>query len=204
MLPFDTLLSFFGAALLLSLAPGPDNLFVLAQSARYGVRAGVLITLGLCSGLVLHSAAVAAGVAALVVAEPLLFNAIKVFGAAYLLWLAWQAIRSRPVQTDSAQPLQPKQLLLRGVLMNLSNPKVLVFFLALLPQFADPQRGALWLQLLMLGGLFIAAALLVFNGIAVLAGRLAQPLQRSPHALLRLNRLSALLFIALALRLAWA
>ena len=156
---FETLLAFFGVAVLLGLSPGPDNLFVLMQSAQRGWRVGLCVVLGLCLGLVVHTAAVALGLAALVAASPLLFTAIKLCGAAYLAWLAWGVLRAvaRPgemPQAGAADPLTPARALRwvgRGVVMNLTNPKVLIFFLAFLPQFADPARGGVATQVMVLG-----------------------------------------------------
>ena len=125
-------LGFFGIALLLGLSPGPDNLFVLMQSATQGRRAGLLVTLGLCTGLLAHTAAVALGLAALLASSPAAFGALKLAGAAYLLYLAWGAWRAPAALSEQqGQPaLQPWRLYGRGVLMNLSNPKVLAQALA--------------------------------------------------------------------------
>ncbi|MDT8397136.1 MAG: LysE family translocator [Pseudomonadales bacterium] len=200
----ETLIAFAGASAILALAPGPDNLFVLTQAALHGRRAGLLITLGLCSGLVLHTTAVALGVAAIFLVSLTAFTLLKLVGAAYLLYLAWQAWRaSIPILALSQSPaLSAGALYRRGVIMNLTNPKVAIFFLAFLPQFADPAAGALPLQLLLLGLIFIVVALLVFSGIATLAAWLARPLQRSPRIRLLLNRSTALVFAGLALHLA--
>ena len=157
----QTALSFFGVAFLLSLSPGPDNLFVITLSAIRGVKAGLWMVLGLCSGLVVHTLAVALGIGALVAASPMAFFALKVIGALYLLYLAWGAWRAAP-DTDISSPtvpaLTPLQAWRRGVLMNLTNPKVLVFFLALFPSFIDPLRGSTFTQTLCLGALFMLAA----------------------------------------------
>lgn len=207
MLSVTDTLSFLTASLLLALAPGPDNLFVLAQSAIYGWRSGVLITLGLCSGLILHTAAAVIGVAALLKSWPPAFNALKLFGAGYLLylaWLAWRADTTSEERLDSAAPVSAaryRQLYRRGLIMNITNPKVSIFFLAFLPQFADPKRGSVALQMLLLGGLFIFATLLVFGGVALMAGA-SRRFARSPRAQQLLNRFAALLFVALALKLA--
>jgi threonine/homoserine/homoserine lactone efflux protein len=203
MLAIDTALSFFVVATLLSLAPGPDNLFVLAQSGLYGARSGLAVIAGLCSGLVVHTLLVTLGVAALIQASMLTFTLIKICGAGYLLYLAWQAFKASSQSNSDTTALNLMQLYRRGVLMNLTNPKVTVFFLALLPQFVDPTQGLAWLQLLQLGGLFILAALMVFSAIALLAAKLSVQLRRSPAALSWLNRISATLFIGLAVRLAW-
>ena len=198
----DLLATFFVAALLLALAPGPDNLFVLTQSATGGKGAGLSVTLGLCTGLVGHTLAVVLGVAALVKASAVAFTALKLVGAGYLLYLAWQAFRApaTPLAAVAAAPGYGR-LYRRGIVMNLTNPKVSLFFLAFLPQFADPARGPLAPQLLLLGGLFIVATLLVFGAVALLAGSLGDRLNRSPGLQRLLNRLAATVFVGLALHL---
>jgi threonine/homoserine/homoserine lactone efflux protein len=203
----DTALTFFGLALLLCYSPGPDNVFVLMQSAAHGRRAGVLVVLGLCTGLLLHTAALALGLAAVFAASALAFTVVKFAGAAYLLYLAWGAWRA-PVSAAGAGPALPvlsaQQLYARGVVMNITNPKVLLFFMALLPQFVAPAQGPVALQLLALGGIFIVATLIAFGSIAWLAGFFAQVLRESARAQRWLNRVSALVFAGLALRLATA
>jgi threonine/homoserine/homoserine lactone efflux protein len=200
----DALLTFVGASTLLSFAPGPDNIFVLMQSALHGRRAGVLITLGLCTGLLVHTTLVALGVAALIMMSATAFLILKLVGAAYLVWLAVLSLRASAtaMTREKAPPLTGTQYYLRGILMNLSNPKVAIFFLAFLPQFADPQAGPVTVQLIVLGGVFILVALIVFCLIAVLAGRLAASMQGSARAQILLNRLAALVFFGLATRLA--
>ena len=200
----DTLLTFIAASTLLSFAPGPDNLFVLMQSALHGRRAGFLITLGLCTGLLVHTTLVALGVAAVIMVSAVAFLILKLAGAGYLIYLAvmsWRASASA-LSPEKAPRLSARQYYLRGILMNLSNPKVAIFFLAFLPQFARPEAGSVTLQLLVLGGLFIVVALLVFGLIAALAGWLAGPLAGSSRAQIVLNRLAALVFLGLATRLA--
>lgn len=202
-LPFDQLLAFFCIAVLLALAPGPDNLFVLTQAALYGRSAGLSITLGLCTGLLVHTTAVALGVAALVHASAIAFSVLKLAGAGYLLWLAWQAWHApaaAPVSGVSMGVVHGR-LYRRGILMNLSNPKVSLFFLAFLPQFSSPHYGAMTPQLLLLGGVFIAATVLVFGVIALLAGALGPWLQRTPWVQAWFNRGVAVMFVGLALHL---
>lgn len=200
----ETLLTFFIASLLLALAPGPDNLFVLTQSALRGRSAGLAVTLGLCTGLVGHTTAVALGLAALFAASALAFTLLKLCGAGYLLWLAWQAWRASSTTALAAAEdrLSGWQLYRRGILMNITNPKVSIFFLAFLPQFADPSRGPITQQMLLLGAIFIVATILIFGGIALLAGMLGEWLTRSPGLQRVMNRITALLFVGLALKLA--
>ena len=202
MLSPDVLLSFFGLAVLLALAPGPDNLFVLAQSMAAGPRAGLCVVAGLCLGLVGHTAAVAAGLATLLAGAPGAFTALRLLGAAYLLYLAWGALRAPVMPLSRAPSLDGWALVRRGIVMNLSNPKVTLFFLALLPQFTSPLRGSVALQTLQLGLTFMAATLLVFGAIAGLAGHVGNRLRARPSVQRWLNRLAALVFVALALRLA--
>ncbi|MCA0177027.1 MAG: LysE family translocator [Proteobacteria bacterium] len=203
---FDTTLSFFVAAVLLALAPGPDNLTVLAQSLAHGRRAAFAFALGCVAGVLGHTAAVAAGLAAVIATSATAFGVLKALGAAYLLYLAWQAWRA-PADTGAlgGTPAAPPAVLFRrGVLMNLTNPKVLLFFLALLPQFTDPARGPVATQVLWLGLVFMVAALLVFGAIAWFGARLGGVLRGSARAQRLLNRATAVLFAALALRLVTA
>ncbi len=208
----DVLLSFFGISLLLGLSPGPDNLFVLMQSAQHGWRVGLAVVLGLCLGIVGHTAAVALGLAALLAANPLAFGVMKLCGAAYLCYLAWGAWRapvsalphagdSAAVHERSPAPISWPRMVARGLVMNSTNPKVLVFFLALLPQFADPARGSVAAQVGVLGLVFMLASWLVFGSIALFSGWFGAVLMRSSRAQRALNRAAALVFVALALRL---
>lgn len=204
MLSLETSITFFSAAVLLGLAPGPDNIFVLTQSALRGRGPGLVIMLGLCSGLLVHTAAVAFGVAIIFQTSVVAFTVLKVIGAGYLVYLAWQAFRAAPEtirgETNGAGSYWSDYR--RGVIMNITNPKVSIFFLAFLPQFADPGRGAVVYQLLLLGGLFIVATILVFGSIALLAGTLGQWLNRSQRVQLMLNRLAGTVFVMLAIKLA--
>jgi len=204
MFSIETLLAFFAASVLLALAPGPDNIFVLTQSSLYGRRAGLAVTCGLCTGLIGHSTAVALGVAVIFQRSATAFSALKFIGAAYLVYLAWQAFRASAarIETEGRGEANLRKLYGRGIIMNLTNPKVSIFFLAFLPQFADPSRGPIWLQLLLLGGVFILSTILVFGGIALLAGTLGQWLQRSDRVQGIMNKVAGAVFVALALKLA--
>lgn len=197
------MLLFLAASIALALAPGPDNLFVLTQSALLGKRAGVWVTLGLCSGLLVHTAAVTLGIAAVFQSSELAFNLLKAVGAAYLVYLAWQAWRAPAVAVDAnaSSALGPGRLYLRGVIMNVTNPKVAIFFLAFLPQFAEPSLGPLGPQIIVLGALFMVVTLIVFSAIALGAGLLGEWLRSSSSAQQILNRCAATVFLALALRL---
>lgn len=206
MLSLETITTFLAASILLALAPGPDNLFVLTQSALHGRLPGLLVVFGLCTGLLVHTLAVVCGLAVLFQVSAAAFVALKLLGAGYLIYLAWQAFRASAARLEIAgQPRQkPGRLYLRGIVMNLTNPKVSIFFLAFLPQFADPSRGSVPVQLSLLGGLFIFATVMVFGLIALLAGSLGEWLARSARAQTWLNRLAGTVFVALALKLATA
>jgi threonine/homoserine/homoserine lactone efflux protein len=206
LLTLQNAFAFFGVSILLGITPGPDNIFVMVQSATYGRRAGMLVVLGLCGGLVVHTTAIALGLAAVFAASETAFVVLKFAGAAYLAYLAWQAFRATVAEGGgtAAAALKPRQLFLRGVIMNLSNPKVVFFFLAFLPQFVDPARGWVALQLAQLGALFILATLVCFGAISYFAASLGLRLRGSSRAQLWMNRAAGTVFAGLALRLAVA
>lgn len=211
MIPPATLVAFFGASLLLALAPGPDNLFVLVESARHGRAAGLRVTLGLCTGLIVHTAAVALGLAALLASSPAAFTLLEAAGALYLAWLAFGAFRSTGAggggeEGPDGGAACPDGFAhyRRGIVMNVTNPKVTLFFLAFLPQFTAPARGPVWIQVVALGVVFLLATLLVFGAVALFAGTFARTLAGSPAARRALDRVAGCVFLGLALRLALA
>jgi threonine/homoserine/homoserine lactone efflux protein len=200
----ETLSAFFVASALLALAPGPDNVFVLTQSALYGKLSGLVVMLGLCTGLLAHTGAVAFGVAVLFQTSVLAFSLLKVVGAGYLLFLAWQMFRTSPERVDmhGNQRKSLGTLYRRGIVMNVTNPKVSIFFLAFLPQFTDPQLGSISLQMIVLGGIFIVATVLVFGTVAMIGGLLGSWLNRSPRGQRMINWIAGSVFLGLAIKLA--
>jgi len=206
MLDTGILLMFFTTSVLLALSPGPDNLFVLTQAAQQGKGAGLLVTLGLCTGLLFHTAAVTFGLAALFTASAMAFTLLKGVGAAYLLYLAWHSFRADSADSPATAPIRiaPAALYRRGIIMNITNPKVSIFFLAFLPQFADPAKGTLSVQIPLLGGVFIIATLLIFGTISMLAGAFGEQFRKSAFARKVLNRAAAGVFAGLAVKLALA
>lgn len=206
MIPIETITLFLAAAIALGLAPGPDNIFVLTQSALHGRIAGLFVTLGLCTGLIVHTTAVALGVAVIFQTSVFAFNALKVVGALYLLYLAWQAFRatSTEINVDKHKANSLRNLYLRGVIMNITNPKVAIFFLAFLPQFADPARGPISSQIFVFGALFIATTLVVFSSVAWAAGFLSNWLKSSARGQIIMNKVAGTVFVGLALKLATA
>ncbi len=198
----ELLLPYIAASTLLCLAPGPDNLFVLTHSARYGYRGGWLVTLGLCTGLLVHTSLVAGGLAALLYAYPIALHLIQWAGALYLIVLAWQTLfGDHSDSLNQESEIRGIRLYRRGIIMNLSNPKISLFFLAFLPQFVvDNSLSVAW-QLMFLGGVFILITLLTFASIAYLAGTLGGWLNRSPAIRLWLDRITGLVFVVIALNL---
>lgn len=203
MIPLQELAAFTLAALLIGLAPGPDNLFVLTQSALYGAKAGMQVILGLCTGLMVHMLMVFMGVAMLVQTSVMAFTVLKIAGALYLLTLAWQTLRAGQLKNGSQKENQISsyQLYCRGIFMNVTNPKVLLFFLAFLPQFLQPETGTLAMQITILGTLFILVTIFVFSVIALFAGKLGHLIRQSSSSLVILNRIVALVYTVIALKL---
>lgn len=203
MLPLETIVLFLTTSVLLALVPGPDNLFVLAQSVQHGKKAGLIVTMGLCTGVLVHTAAVSFGVAAIFQTSPLAFTLLKYIGAAYLLYLAWMSFKA----TEKAgierkvKKLRFRKLYLRGVIMNVANPKVSIFFLAFLPQFVDSSHGPIIPQMLQLGALFILSTIWIFGTIAFLAGVFGEWLAGSDRANKILNWVAGSVFACLALKL---
>ncbi|WP_257347076.1 LysE family translocator [Pseudalkalibacillus decolorationis] len=198
----QTISYFLLASILLTITPGPDFMFVFAQSVSQGKRAGIATGLGLCTGLIGHTLAAAIGISAIIYQSSLAFNVIKIAGAIYLLYLAVQAFR----ETD--QPAEQKAeshttfvLYRKGILMNLLNPKVSIFFLAFLPQFVATGEGNIPIQMVVLGVLFIIQALAIFTLLSILAGSVGNRLWKNPTILKWINRTKGLVFGFFAIRL---
>lgn len=201
---FDVCAAFFAASLLLALAPGPDIIFVITQAALFGARAGIATTLGLITGLCFHTAAVSLGVAVIFQTSRIAFTLLKCLGAGYLCWLAWLSLRAgTAVARGNPEFVGYGALYRRGIVMNVTNPKVALFFLAFLPQFCEPARGPVGLQMLFFGFLFMLAALAVFLCASLLGGRVAKKFNSSPRAQVFMHRAAAVIFLGLALMLAF-
>ena len=172
---------FITSSILLAIAPGPDNLFVLTQSMIYGRKSGFCITLGLCTGLIVHTLLVTFGVALLFKTSPFLFTIIKFAGVLYLLYLAiMHFYHMKRVDTPGDnQQLSLISLYKRGIIMNITNPKVSLFFMSYLPQFIDPSASSISLPLFILGLVFIFIALVLFFCISIIAGQIGSVLKKS-------------------------
>ena len=203
-MPLDPtlLLTYLAACVVLILTPGPDLMFILGQTLAGGARRGWAAALGICCGALGHILLAALGVAALVAAEPALFAALKLAGAAYLLWLGVGALRDAARGTPALRPAAPaRHVVMQGALTNLLNPKVALFFLAFLPQFVAPDRAPPAVQMLLLGPLLPLLALPVFAVVIAGAGRAAERLGRSARAGRWLNGIAGSIFLALGARL---
>lgn len=200
---FPSLLLFMTATLALNLAPGPDMLYVTTRSLAQGPRAGVISALGIACGSIVHTLLIAFGFAALLRAVPLAYDVVRYAGAAYLVWLGIQALRSKASALRGRElPRASEWAILRqGMITNLLNPKVALFFVAFLPQFTSPDRGPVALQIIVLGCLFNLSGTIVNVLVAWLAGSTRRWLQGE-----RVDRvfrwLTASVFIGLGLRLA--
>jgi Putative threonine efflux protein len=201
---------FFIAALVVAIAPGPDNLFVLAQSATHGTRAGICVICGLCTGIAVQTTLLIVGVSALIAASPVAFFVLQCCGAAYLLYLAYKSFQVRAGvvklderrETRESSGLSFRKLYLRGIIMNLTNPKAVLFALSFIPP-AVRMDSALSpsLQMAILGVEFVVATFIVFGSIAFLAGTVKNFLLNSPKANRNLNWFSGCVFVLLAIAL---
>jgi threonine/homoserine/homoserine lactone efflux protein len=199
----STLLCFLGASVALTIAPGPDNLFVLTQGIARGRKAAIVTALGMCSGISVHTTAAAFGISALFYSSAVAFNLVKYAGAAYLLHLAWRTLKERSaVRLSKADERPPMALFKRGFIMNVLNPKVAMFFLAFLPQFVSTNADFFALQMLLLGFIFMAQAVIIFTLIGFFSGSIGDFLLARPAIARRFDWLTAGVFASLGIRLA--
>ena len=201
-----TLLLFVTASLLLIVAPGPDIVFLVLQGASRGPRAGFVTAMGLAAGNLVHTVAAALGVSVIFQTSAIAFSALKYAGAAYLLYLAWMAAHATggSVEVSQHDEARKESLFWRAVLMNVLNPKVALFFLAFLPQFASPKMGPVWAQMSFYGLLFTLLVVIVFGTLGLFAGRASRWLKRAAagRAANAFRWLVPGVFVLLALRLA--
>ena len=196
------LLAFVPAALALNLTPGADMMFCLGQGLRSGRRSAVAASAGISAGGMVHVALAGLGLGAAVAALPVLFDLIRWLGVGYLLYLAWSSLR-HPAAIQELPGAPAHRAFVEGFLVNLSNPKVILFVLAFVPQFVDPSAGAVLGQFLIFGLVLGLGGFLVNGLVGVFAGHAGKHLIRSPLALRWLGRISSGIFAGLALRLAF-
>ncbi len=205
----DQLLGFLLAAVAVTASPGPDNLMVLSIGISRGRRHGIAFGLGCALGCLSHTLLAVVGVSALVAASPLALTALKIAGGAYLVWLGVRSLRSQgqvavasSTEGTAAQgTANLRALFAQGLLANAINPKVILFFLAFLPQFVQPAQGSVAWQMAALGLAFTAQAALLFGLLGYFAGGVGQWLQQRPSAGVWLDRIAGLVFIGLGARL---
>ncbi len=178
---FELVIPFLWASMLLTIMPGPDNIFVLLESVTNGSRNGILIAVGLVIGVLVHTIIASTGLSLIIQQSNILFDIIKYTGAAYLFYLAFLAFFEKPYvqkeQTKKSNKQSILNLIRKGIMMNVLNPKVSLFFIAFLPQFVDNSQENLSIQMMILGFIFMIQALLIFSMISILAARLANYLK---------------------------
>ena len=196
----ESLISFSIATLFLALSPGPDNLYVIAQSLANGTKSGIATTIGLISGCIVHTTLLAFGVSAIIAASETLFYGLKVMGACYLLFLAYNVFRSNVHfdLKDKASKKSYSQLFKQGVIMNLVNPKILIFFLAFFPGFLWDEYQYTIYQFYVLGILFMAISFIVFSGLAILAGYISTTLNKNKNVSVLLKWTQIVVFVGIA------
>ncbi len=197
-------LTFLFAAFMLNIAPGPDMLYVIGRSLGQGRKAGIVSALGIFVGCWAHILAAAFGIAALLRSSPIAFNMVRYAGAAYLVYLGIKMLVQRG--NLAAQQLKPDSLAAifrQGVITNVLNPKVALFFLAFLPQFVDARRGSVVWQILLLGLIFNVGGTVVNLGVAYAGGTLGELLRRNARFARLQQWFTGLVFIGLGARLAW-
>lgn len=205
MLSTAALASFAAAAFVLIVIPGPSVLFVISRGVTLGRRAAVLTVVGNAAGAAVQVAAVAAGVGAVVERSVVAYEVLRLGGAAYIVYLGIQAVRHRrelATVLDVAEVRPRRQLLREGFVVGITNPKLIVFFTAVLPQFVEPSRGAAPLQMLLLGGVFVAIALVCDSTWGLLAGTARNWFADRPQRLERVGGAGGLAIIGLGARLA--
>lgn len=198
----EQLIPFFTASILLTLAPGPDIIYVLVQSISHGKKYGILTALGLVSGIIIHTSLVAFGVSAIIAASETVFFIIKLFGACYLFYLAYQVFRRDAKIAFSSEAVPQKtgfELFKQGFVMNVLNPKVTIFFLAFLPGFLWDPEGNTVIQFYFLGFLFMLQALIIFTLISFLAGKISIYLKRHPNSGVILKWTQIVVFIGIGI-----
>lgn len=198
----EILLSFILAVSILAISPGPDNIFVLMQSVVHGKKYGLATVIGLMTGCIIHTTFVAVGVSAIIKENNSIFLAIKILGTIYLLYLAYKVFTSSSeisMNTEKIQKKTPFQLFKIGFIMNVLNPKVTIFFLALFPGFLFSESLSISLQFYILGALFILVSFVVFLSIAILGGAISEKIKKSKKIVIWLQWMQVCVFVGIAI-----
>ena len=196
----ETLISFIGASIILTVMPGPDIIYVLVQSLTNGKKYGIATSLGLVSGIIIHTTLVAFGVSAVIKNSEYLFFSIKLFGALYLVYLAYATFKSdeEVIIHTKAEKKGLLKLFKQGFIMNVLNPKVSIFFLAFFPGFLYSNSQSTVVQFYVLGGLFMLQALIIFSMVSVLSGSFANYLKKHPTFNSNIKWFKIVVFIGIA------
>lgn len=198
----DQLIPFLTASILLTLSPGPDIIYVLVRSMAYNAKQGIVTAMGLVSGILIHTSLVAFGVSAIIRQSENIFLIIKIFGAVYLLYLAWQVYKSDPEIAFSSEGIKNRSLwslYRQGFIMNVLNPKVGIFFLAFFPGFLWEPSGNTVIQFYILGIIFMLQALLIFSIVALLADKISVYIKSHPRSGYFLKWMQIVIFILIAI-----
>ncbi|MEK6990989.1 LysE family translocator [Paenibacillus sp. FSL K6-1566] len=203
MFTITSLLLFLGSAILLILVPGPDLLFAVTQGMTSGKRAGILSAIGLSLGNIVHTLAAALGVSIIIKTSATVFTLFKIAGACYLFYLAYKSFKHRkdPIGLREGSPESGRNLILKGFLMNVLNPKVAIFFLSFLPQFVNDKQGHAGLQLFILGMMFLILTGLIFGILAYFAGAFSQRLLSKSRFGEWMNILGGCIFTIIGMKL---
>jgi len=196
-----SLIPFLIASIALTVSPGPDILYVMTQSISNGKKYGIATAAGLVSGILVHTSLIALGVSALLKQSEVIFMGIKILGAAYLLWIAYQVYRAPAtvaVATNAVPTKSPMALVQQGFIMNVLNPKVTLFFLAFFPGFIDEKLGNVTQQIYILGFVFMLQAFLIFTAVSIVADRLTGFLRSNERFALFLKGLQIVVFVGIA------
>ena len=195
---------FLAASALLTIAPGPDIVYVLTRAVTQGPRAGLAAAFGFATGCIFHTVLAAVGIAALIRSSELAFDLVRYAGAAYLVWIGIQALRHRSsFSLEGARDTRALGVIFRqSVIGNMLNPKVTLFFLAFLPQFVDSQAGHVGAQMALLGAIFMVQTIVIFGAVAIFSGWLGAWMRAKPAIGERLNVFAGITFIALGVRVA--
>jgi threonine/homoserine/homoserine lactone efflux protein len=197
MFPPDILAAYLAAVLLVVIAPGPDNILAISRGLSQGRAAAVLSSVGAGLGIMCHTAAAALGLTLVIQASPAAFWAVKITGAAYLLWLGFKAVRSRSLISFAPAAVQSlPRVFVTGLFSNVLNPKPGLFVLAFIPQFVSAARGPVSVQMLVYGAIFGVLTAIIFSVLGCQAARLSVWLARRPRATTWLNFGAGATFIA--------
>lgn len=200
---FSNFLIFLAATVTLNITPGPDMMFVTAQSLGKGSRAGVISSLGIGTGCLIHTFTAAFGLSAVLSTSPLAFTVIKYLGAVYLIYLGIKTLMNNSsLQLTEHSCTDLGAIFRQGVITNVFNPKVALFFLAFLPQFADSSKGSVAMQILFLGIVFVVSGSIVNTAVAFLAGTFREFINNRPWVSRYQNMFSGVVFVTLGVRLA--